>query len=593
MTGSGTQSAAEITIRGIGVSPGVVVGPVFLLTADDDYVQEYRVSPDNVPREIGRFEEALIETRRQIKRIQQDVVRATHRDGASIFDAHLMVLDDGKLIEEVIGEIRESGRNVEGALKFVAARYTEALSVVDDDYLRERTADIKDVVRRLLRNLSGKVGPVFEQLDRKHIVVANDLSPSDTAAMRKDVVQGFATDLGSPTSHTAVMARALEIPAIVGLHDITLRVSAGDEVLIDGNKGILIVRPTPERLQEYGKVIETRRHIETGLTTLKGKVAETKDGHRVVLSANVEGPEEIDTVLAHGAYGVGLFRTEYLFLTKDKLPTEDQQAEVYDKISGQLAPAPVIIRTLDIGGDKFLSDVRVPREMNPFLGCRAIRLSLAQPEMLKSQIRAILRASSRGNVKIMYPMISNAGEVIRANEILEEAKEELRAAKMPFDESIEVGAMIETPSAALTADVISEHVQFFSLGTNDLIQYTLAVDRVNERVAYLYEPTHPAILRLIKHTIDVGHKHKVWVGLCGEMGGDPVMAPLLVGLGIDELSAVPSAVPLVKDVIRNLTREEARELAERSLAARTAGEVLQYCRKLIEKVAPEILELTG
>ena len=581
----------EVVLRGIGVSPGVVVGPVFLLTTEATPIVERDVPVGEVDCEIRRFEGALIETRRQIRRIQKDMENRTAVYDASVLDAHLMVLDDRSFVEEVVQELRNKHKNVESVVKTVADHYANVLASVEDDYLRERVADVKDVARRIIRNLSGDAEISLSRLAQKHIVVAVDLAPSETAALRKDMVIGFVTDLGSPTSHTAVMARALEIPAIVGLHDVTDRVIPGDEVLVDGNKGILIIHPSPEQLEKYGKVAEVRKNIERNLTTLQHQPAETLDGRRIVLSANAEGVEEIPTILQHGAEGIGLFRSEYLYLSRDRVMSEDEQAEVYTTVVSRLAPAPVIIRTLDIGGDKYLPEEQIQREENPFLGCRSIRLSLRYPEQFKVQLRAILRSSAHGNVKLMYPMISNSTEVIRANELLEQAKQELTQAGVPYNKDIEVGVMIEIPGAALTADVIAEHVKFFSIGTNDLIQYTLAVDRVNERVAYLYEPTHPAVLNLMQRTIKAGHDHGIWVGVCGEMGADPLMTPLLVGMGVDELSVAPLAVPLVKDVVRSMHYSRAQELAGVALSCKTAVEVLSHCRKFTMEVAPELLEL--
>ncbi|OQW94752.1 MAG: phosphoenolpyruvate--protein phosphotransferase [Verrucomicrobia bacterium A1] len=430
-------------------------------------------------------------------------------------------------------------------------------------------------------------------LDRPHIVIANDLAPSDTATLNREKVIAFATDLGSPTSHTAIMARALAIPAVVGLHDVSVRVSPGDEILIDGHKGLMVIRPSAERLEHYGKIAKVRHTIQTRLAELKDLPAVTKDGYQVMLSANIELPGDVDAVFENGATGVGLFRTEYLYLSMKQLPTEEEQFAAYEEVAKRVAPAPAIIRTLDLGGDKFLSQLKTPAELNPFMGWRAIRFCLAQPDIFKTQLRAILRASRHENVKLMYPMVSNVEEVLRANTFLQEAKFELREQGLPFNDSLEVGVMIEVPSAAITANLIAPHVDFFSLGTNDLVQYTLAVDRVNERVAYLYEPTHPAIIRLIKNTIDVGHDHGIWVGVCGEMAANPIMAPLLMGLGLDEFSMSPTAVPLVKDVVRALRFSDSENLAKAVLASESASEVLALCRELAEKVTPEILELVG
>jgi phosphotransferase system enzyme I (PtsI) len=584
------QSVVGKTYGGIGVSPGVVIGPAYVVVSESLNVVESRIEKDDIPIHISRLEDALIATRKQIKTLQKDLERRTTMRDASILDAHLMVLDDRMFVEEVIKKIH-ARVNVEAAVSEVSESYAEVLAAVDDDYLRERVADIRDVARRVVINLTASPDQSLSNLRRRHIVVAKDLAPSETASMRKDLVVGFATDLGSPTAHSAVMARALEIPAVVALRNLSESVSAGDELLIDGNKGVLIVNPTPEQLEEYGRVAKARESIEKGLGSLQHEPAETRDGHRITLSANTEGLEEVDAVIRYGAEGVGLFRSEYLFLVGGQNVSEDAQAAVYSEVAQRLNPAPVIIRTMDIGGDKAMPDMKFEREANPFLGCRSIRLSLLYPEPFRIQLKAILRASAVGNVKLMYPMISNLSEVLQANAILDQAKDELRAEGVAFKEDIEVGIMVEIPSAALTADLLAEHVSFFSIGTNDLIQYTLAVDRVNERVAYLYEPTHPAVLRLVQQTVDAGHKHGIWVGLCGEMAGDPLYAPLLLGLGVDELSAAPSAVPLVKDSIRSVSLTQAQELAERALACKTGAEVVGLCRALTSKVAPELLEL--
>jgi phosphotransferase system enzyme I (PtsI) len=576
---------------GIGVSPGVVVGPVFLMSAEAVAVVERTVSEDEVDHEIGRLEEALIATRGQIKSIQTDLEsRAGLRD-ASILDAHLMVLDDRAFIEEVIACVRRDRCNVETAVRDVAENYAQVLASLQDDYLRERVADVRDVARRIIRNLTGALESSLGTLTQKHIVVAADLAPSDTATLNKDVVSGFATDLGSPTSHTAVMARALELPAVVALRDISSRVQTGDMVLIDGNKGVLIINPTAEQLEEYGALAEARKHIERGLTSLLHQPAETRDGHRIVLSANIEHPNEVDAVITHGAEGVGLFRSEYLFIFRGSMVSEEEQTEAYESLASRLAPNPVIIRTLDLGGDKFFRQGTGRPEANPFLGCRSIRLSLQYPQHFKSQLRAVLRASRHGNVKLMYPMVSNLDEIRRANELLAEAKEDLDRLGIPYKPDIEVGIMVEVPAAALIADTLAREVSFFSLGTNDLIQYTIAVDRVNERVAYLYEPTHPAVLQLLKMTIDAGHRRGIWVGVCGQMAADPILAPLLLGMGVDELSVAPQAVPLVKDVVRNVTYERARGLAEAVLASESGSQALLLCRDVVREAAPELLEL--
>ncbi len=581
----------EIVMEGIGVSPGVVISRAFLLTSEEERYVEREIEADEVPREKERFEQALVATRHQIHDIQQQVSAAMGQDNAGIFDAHLLVADDRSFVDEVLRGLSEQKRNVEAVLYDVAERYSKALAQIDDEYLRERAADVRDVTRRILRNLSGKSRSEISDLQAPCVVIANDLAPSETATMDKEKVAGFATDLGSPTSHTAIMARALGIPAIVGLHDVSVRVSADDEVLLDGNKGLLIIHPSAERLEHYGQMVESRRHIESALAELRDETAETRDGYLVLLSANIEKPGDVDAVKSNGACGVGLFRSEFLYLSRDALPDEEEQFAAYDEVARRLAPDPVVIRTIDLGGDKFLSHIRTAPEMNPFMGWRAIRFCLAQPTIFKTQLRAILRASASENVRLMYPMISSVSEVQQANTMLEEAKEELRANGQTFNEDIEVGVMIEVPSAALTADRIAPHVDFFSIGTNDLVQYTLAVDRVNEQIAYLYEPTHPAILKLIRTTIEIGHNHNIWTGICGEMAGNPLMVPLLLGIGADELSVSPSVVPMVKDVIRKLKYTQAEELALQAQAADSPQEVLDLCRQLTQEIAPEIIEL--
>jgi len=583
----------EVLLKGIGVSTGVATGPVFLLTGDEDRFVEREITEDEIAREIARFEDALIATRHQIHEIQKQVGEALGPESAGIFDAHLLVVDDRALVEEVIRGLKQQRKNVEVVLRGVADRYAAALMRVEDDYLRERAVDVKDVTRRILRNLSGASSTSLAHLTVPHILVASDLAPSEAAILDKTKILGFATDLGSPTSHTAIMARALGIPAVVGMHDISVRVSAGEQLLIDGNTGAVLIRPSREQLERYGKVEASRKQILGELTLLKDEPAETADGYSVLLSCNIELPADTAMVQHNGGSGVGLFRTEYLYLAQKGLPTEEEQAAIYTKVASELSPDPVVIRTLDLGGDKFLSQIKTPAEINPFMGWRAIRFCLAQPEIFKIQLRAILRASVHKNLKIMYPMISNLDEVLKANELLDACKRELKSEGVPFNDAVDVGVMIEVPSAALTAHLIAPHVSFFSIGTNDLVQYTLAVDRVNERIAYLYEPTHPAILRLIKNTIDVGHEHGIWTGICGEMAGNPVLVPLLIGMGADELSVSPTAVPVVKDVIRKLRYSQAEELAEAALGSDSGADIMARSRALVREIAPEILELTS
>ncbi len=565
----------------------MVYGQVYLKLPHDDQVVERDISRDEVPREIARFESALIATRHQIRELQRGCDPAV----ASIFDAHLLILDDRPFIENIITGLENRRKNADIILVDVARGFMQSLAKVKDEYVRERVADVQDVTRRIQQNLSGKKGNLTDITAGGTIIVAADVSPSEIVSINKDLVVGIALDLGSPTSHAAILAGKLGIPTVVGLHNLSAAVRNNDLLLIDGGKGLVVVHPTREQMEQATQATETRRGIALKLARLKDQRAETRDGYRVILSANIEVPQDVDAVLESGAEGVGLFRTEYFYMSRPELPTEDEQFEAYRNVAQRLAPAPLIIRTLDLGGDKFLSNLNESwKESNPFMGWRAIRFCLAQPDLFRTQLRAILRASTFGNVKIMYPMISTIDEIVRANVILDQAKKELMERGHAFSPHVEVGAMIEVPSAAVVADMLASYVQFFSLGTNDLIQYTLAIDRGNDRVAYLYEPTHMAILRLMKNTIDAGHRYRIWTGICGGMASDPLMIPLLLGLGVDELSISPASVPVVKDAIRSVSYSEAREIAEAALHL-SSVDVHELSRELTRKIAPEILEL--
>ena len=591
MSSQSAEAHEELVLKGIGVSPGVAVGEALLFAVEGAPVAQRDIREEDISAEIARFEEALIATRHQISEIQRRVSEVLGDDHATIFDAHLLVVDDRYFIEEVIRELRAQRKNVEGIISAVAGRYIEMLSQVEDDYLRERAADVRDVTRRIVNNLMGERIERMDQVDRECIAVSRDFSPSDTASMDREKVLAFVTDFGSSTSHTAIMARALEVPAVVGLHSISSSVAAGETVLVDGSKGIVVVRPNSERLLEYARRAEDQKQILSELETLKDKPSETLDGYCVPIAANVELPTELHSIARYGARGIGLFRTEFLFLNERELPDEDEQAAVYCDAARICAPDPVVIRSLDLGGDKFASGIKIDPEMNPFLGWRAIRFCLAHPDFFKKQLRAVLRAGAEHDVSLMYPMISGVEEVFQANRLLEECRCELQEKGGPCAEKLRVGAMIEIPSAALTADRIARHVDFLSIGTNDLIQYTLAVDRVNENVAHLYQPAHAAILQLIQRIVEAAHANRIPVAVCGQMAACPDMVPLLIGLGVDELSISPPSVPMVKDVIRNIHYAECVDLAKRVLGAAGPDDVLAECRALLAKRSPEILEL--
>src|SRR5438094_780256 len=562
----------EIRFEGAGVSPGIAHGQIHVVRDDLDDVARYRISPSQVTDEIGRFEAALIQTRMQILEMQQRIAESIGAKDAAIFDAHLLVVEDRTLIDEVLRKLETDLCNVEWVFQEVATTYAETLNKIDDPYLRERALDIQDVTKRVIRNLQGKAPKTFLGLSEPHILIAHNLTPSDTAAMNREHVLGLATDLGSRTSHTAIMARSLNIPAVVGLHDITERLETGQHVLLDGTNGFLIVDPTPETLKRYGEIESRRVKVVAQLKELRETASTTRDGRHIVLSANIELPEDVDAVAANGAEGIGLYRTEFLYLNRNTLPTENEQYETYRKVAERVRPDPLIIRTFDLGGDKLApGTVDITDELNPFLGWRAIRFCLENQDIFKTQLRAILRASAVGNIKVMFPMISGLHELRGAIAVLEECKQQLRSSKIEMAERVEVGTMVEIPSAAICASALAREVDFLSIGTNDLIQYALAVDRVNEKVAYLYEPTHPPILRLLKMVADAAHANHIWVGVCGEMAGDVALVPLLLGLGMDELSAAATLVPRVKRAVQSLTIPECLELVEETLKLDTAS----------------------
>ena len=565
-------------------------GKIHVVRDDLDDVARYRIAPSQVPDEIGRFETALILTRMQILEMQQRIAESIGAKDAAIFDAHLLVVEDRTLIDEVLRKLETDLCNVEWVFQEVATRYAETLNKIDDPYLRERALDIQDVTKRVIRNLQGKAPKTFLALSESHILVAHNLTPSDTASINRANVLGIATDLGSRTSHAAILARSLNIPAVVGLHDITAKLETGQHVLVDGSDGVLIVNPAAETIAHYTEVESRRAKVVAQLQELRTTRSTTRDGRHVVLSANIELPEDVEAVAANGAEGIGLYRTEFLYLNRTTLPTEDEQFETYRKVAERVRPDPLIIRTFDLGGDKLApGTVDITDELNPFLGWRAIRLCLENIDIFKTQLRAILRASAVGNMKIMFPMISGLEELRAAKAVLAECNEELRRSGIPLGEEIEVGAMIEIPSAAICANVLASEVDFFSIGTNDLIQYALAVDRVNEKIAYLYEPTHPAILRLLKMIADAAHAHHIWVGVCGEMAGDVALIPLLLGLGMDELSAGATLVPRIKRAVQSLAIPECRELVEEILKLNTGSEILARCLELADKRYGDLL----
>jgi len=573
-----------LKLKGIAAATGVKIGPAYKLGREELIIVKEPIRPEQISVQIQLFEEALIKTRREIIELQKRIASDMGQDEAEIFDAHLLVLEDRMLIEEVISRLKQEHVCVAFIFSEVLKKYINVFSKIEDEYLKERMADINDVGKRILRNILGKERRGWGDLSEKVVVVAHDLSPSDTAAMHKENVCAFVTDVGGKTSHTAIMAKALEIPAVVGLEEVTTKIKGGDVLIVDGNMGIVIVNPDEETLKEYQEEERRIRIIAEKFLFVKDLPATTLDGKTIEINANIELPDEVPSVKLHGGQGIGLYRTEFFYMNRTDLPSEEEHFQAYKYVAQEMAPHSVIIRTLDLGGDKFLSQLEIPREMQPFLGWRAIRFCLARLDIFKAQLRAILRASVYGKLKLMYPMISGVEELQQANKVLQETKDELKKEGTPFNENVEVGAMIEVPSAAMTADLLASEVNFFSIGTNDLIQYSLAVDRTNEKVAYLYEPTHPAVLRMIKNIIDVAHQKELWVGMCGEMSGEPNIVLILLGMGLDEFSMPPAAIPEVKYIIRSITLKQAQHIATEALKLSTGKEIEEYSRAKVRDI---------
>jgi phosphotransferase system enzyme I (PtsI) len=560
-------------MKGIGASPGIAIAQAFVLKHEEVVVDTSNV--EDVQSELQKLKEAVDKSREQLKVIQEKAVLELGEEEARIFSAHLMVLDDPEYVGQIEETIKSQKITADNGIKQITDQFVAIFESMDDEYMKERAADIKDVGGRLMRNALGLKEQDLSLINEDTVVIAYDLTPSDTATMNKEKVLGFATDIGGRTSHTAIMARSLEIPAVLGLKSITQEVKDKDLVIVDGIEGVVIVNPDEKTQKEYlDKKAEYEAFIRE-LAELKDLPAKTLDGHEVELVGNIGTPKDVEGVLRNGGSGVGLYRTEFLYMDSDTMPDEEKQYKAYKEVFESMGDHPVIIRTLDIGGDKNLPYLQLDEEMNPFLGLRAVRLCFVEKELFKTQLRAILRASAFGNAYIMFPMISNVQEVRQAKAILEECKQELREEKISFDENIKVGIMVEIPSAAVTADIIASEVDFFSIGTNDLCQYTLAVDRMNETVSYLYQPLSPAILRLVKMVIDASHNAGggKFTGMCGELAGDPHAALILLGLGLDEFSMSASSVPQIKKIIRSVNKKDAEIIAEKALKLSTEEEV--------------------
>lgn len=576
-----------IELNGIAASPGVVIGRAYVVHSESFRVFPRKMSDDEVEREVERFREAIEQSKQEILEIKRKFEETTDNAGlAEIFDTHIHLHEDLVLTGETIERVRREKKNIEFIFSETLEELEKKFASVEDEYFRQRWHDIQDVGSRILRKLLKREKQTLTHLSDKAIAICHDLTPADTASMDRENVLAFATNAGGRTSHTAIMAKALEIPAVVGLMNVTEHVKNDDVIIVDGLRGVVVVAPDEQTLNEYQirreRFVESERELEQ----VKDLPAQTLDGHTIRLSANIDLPEEIDSVLGHGAQGIGLFRTEFLYLNRTVPPSEDEQAEAYSKVAALMSPDSVTIRTLDIGGDKVLGGNLQYHEDNPFMGCRAIRFCLDHPEIFKPQLRAILRSSAHGQVRMMFPMITGLSELRRTKAALEEAKKELAAEGVPFDPEMPVGVMIETPSAVLVADTLAKETDFFSIGTNDLIQYALAIDRVNERVAHLYEPAHPGILRLLKMITDSASRANVKLSICGEIAGDPLLALIVIGLGVKELSMVATTIPEVKKLIRSISLKDVKKLASRVLKLSTAEEVKNEIQKDIERLVP-------
>ncbi|WP_176013683.1 phosphoenolpyruvate--protein phosphotransferase [Victivallis sp. Marseille-Q1083] len=591
-----SEAVQEKIHRGIAASPGFAIGKVLVVKDGGAAYTEppkSAIAPEAVFQEIQRFEEALEKTRNDLTALQTQLQEKVNAAEARILDAHLLILDDQMLQNEVTSMIRNQSCNAEYAFYKIVERYVKAIMMMSDNYIKERAADIRDVAARVLAHLQNFHKIALNELLDQRIIIADELTPSDTAALDRSKVLGFAITTGSKTSHTAILARSMQLPALVGIPaELLQTLHTGDKIIIDGFAGILITAPAERTEELYRAKIEEESKLYSDLTKDNRLRPETLDGFMVQLSANIESVSGLDQIARYGACGIGLFRTEYLFLSKPQLPTEDEQYTIYRQLLDAVGNDPVIIRTLDIGGDKMEQSIQRYAEANPFLGLRGIRLCLHEcRDLLRTQLRALLRASVHGTLRVMLPMISCVEEVIEVKALIKELQLELRGEKREFAEHLELGAMIETPVAALMVNSLAGLVDFFSLGTNDLIQYTMAIDRSNERVAYLYQPTHPAVLELIWRCAQEARRHNIWVSVCGQMAGDPRFTALLVGLGVHELSMPPQAVAPVRRVIRQMRLYEAEATAQAAMSCSTADDAMKIAVDFLNQVAPEISQL--
>lgn len=589
------EQKKTFVMKGIPVSPGIVIGKVYLFDREDAQVPLYKLdAPERIEEEIQRFQRAVGESGNQLLELKKQLGDlGGGMEPLYIIDVHIMILKDQKFIDRTIRNIRELGVNAEWAVRMTVDRYREIFAQMKDDYLRGRFSDIQYAGQRILANLGGRKRPIIDTGAEGVVIIASDLSPDDTAQMKIDKVLGFATDVGGKTSHTAIVARSLEIPAVVGLETISRSVRTNDDIIIDGSAGLVIAHPDPEVRKRYEDKKSLYEKAQDDLLDYAKLPAVTRDGYAVEIGGNIEFVEEIPSAIAHGADGIGLYRTEFIYINREVLPDEEDHLANYRSVVGVKGLSWATIRTFDLGGDKFFPDRKPSRELNPQLGLRAIRFCLKEMELFKVQLRAILRASVQGKLRIMFPMISGIEEIREAKRILMEVKGELLAKGIPIGQEIEVGVMIEVPSAVIVAEELASEVDFFSIGTNDLIQYVLAIDRINERVTYLYEPLHPAVLRLIRQVVDIGHRAGIRVAMCGEMAGEPAYTLILLGLELDELSMNPLAIPRIKKIIRGSTLKESKNLLEQVMKISSTSEIRAFVGAAMRERFPEEFQVNG
>jgi phosphotransferase system enzyme I (PtsI) len=580
---------ARCILYGTPASPGIAISKVFLLKGESVKIDSYETLTEDPEIEIEKFHAAIGKAKNELRSLQRRVERRIGHESARIFDVHQLLLEDSLIIEDTVSAIEKENQTAESAFYNTMEKYQNTLDESAVEYFQSRISDLKDVKRRVIRHIQGDRTDYLSKLAGSAVIVARDLTPSDTVMLDRRKVHGFATDLGGRFSHVTIMARSMAVPAVVGLRKLASLVDDGDRIIVDGTEGVVLIQPDEKTLDNYRRLQEKYYEVERKLLETKDLPCVTLDGRVIELSANLEFVDEVESAASHGARGIGLYRTEFLYLSRSQLPTEEEQVEEYTRIVERIAPDPVIIRTMDLGGDKNPQSIAIPPEENPFLGWRAIRISLERKDIFHVQLRAMLRATVKGNVKILFPMISSIDEILECKQAVDRAKTELAKEKVPFDANAEIGVMIEVPAAAILADKIASEVDFLSIGTNDLVQYLLAVDRGNERIAYLYKHLHPAVLRSIRDIVTAGHKQGVWVGMCGEMASDPLATLILLGLELDEFSVSPLAVPEIKKIIRSVDHREAIRIARKAMEFEKAKDVERFMTRIMRQKFKDLI----